>query len=744
MEPTTETGRTLRSRVSDAVWESRVLAARERAAKYEELQDDTVMSGPMRARVRTLAPSWTWSQYLHIHRRVEAGEGPLWERLLDLRVPPPPPPIDEEVRLMAEALRRVDRSIGLAAVRDRLMRDFGRRGDVSESTLKRAFKRAGLQHIAPASSTVTPAAQPVEVARYNGGGGLALLAAAEAETGIFEALAVQVGETLAALESEAPAPHEAARGPRDERGRFAPGYNEHYRAGVEPGSPDSRWDSDTAKRQRRDVSALQIGDFRSATIADRLLAIGTIPLLTETRGFDGLLSVTGGWLGLYGMHPYRPATLDKTLAELALADVGAGLWDTYARAWFAMSRPWSEDGAAWLQLVAYVDSTQDPYWTARFAKSGRVSRTGRVQPCLSRVTVTSGPGVPIVVETLAGTASLKTRLLSLLDELDEVLGPGELGRITVIDAEMAVAPILDALALHDGRGFVTVLKGATLKGATITERGDWQAYRDQDRLREVDVVLSRSSLAEHEMTLRGVQMERVGSRNPITTTFVTDLPADALATTEVVDAYLSRWPHQEAVFRNARNGGGLDRSHGFGGDEVANVTLSTKQGAANRALAKAAAEVEALDQTLASPDLPAAARAPLRRARRAAAKRVQKVTKDLARYDTYPETIYSRDTTRDSIVTVLTLSVLNLVEYVQREYAPELRLQYRSFIEQLMSLPVTVETTPQTVRYRIDRNPRNPALVDVLEKACARVTDRRITRDGRLLILEMRDPPPPT
>lgn len=108
----------------------------------------------------------------------------------------------------------------------------------------------------------------------------------------------------------------------------------------------------------------QRGTLRSGANADRMLAIKTNPLLTETRGFDGLLSITGDWLAIYGMHPYRPATLDRTLAELALAAVGSALRETCSREWFSMSGPWSEGGPAWQQLVALIDSTQAP-WPAR-------------------------------------------------------------------------------------------------------------------------------------------------------------------------------------------------------------------------------------------------------------------------------------------------------------------------------------------------------------------------------------------
>ena len=64
----------------------------------------------------------------------------------------------------------------------------------------------------------------------------------------------------------------------------------------------------------------------------------------------------------------------------------------------------------------------DPYWTRQFAVSGKDSHVGRVMPCLTRVAVMGGPGVPLVVDTHAGGTPLKKKLLPLLDRMDEVLG----------------------------------------------------------------------------------------------------------------------------------------------------------------------------------------------------------------------------------------------------------------------------------------------------------------------------------
>ena len=170
---------------------------------------------------------------------------------------------------------------------------------------------------------------------------------------------------------------------RDSRGRFTPEYNTELRSGVEPGETDRRWAPDVEKRRARDLSTLSTPQLRPSTLARKLLAMGVNPLLSERRGFDGLDGPSGEWLGLLGGTAYMPATLDKALAELALLDVESGLWDAHAAQWHRISSAWSVGGPDWLRTILYIDGTADPYWTRAFARSGKVSKTGRVMPCLS-------------------------------------------------------------------------------------------------------------------------------------------------------------------------------------------------------------------------------------------------------------------------------------------------------------------------------------------------------------------------
>jgi len=150
------------------------------------------------------------------------------------------------------------------------------------------------------------------------------------------------------------------------------------------------------------------------------------------------------------------------------------------------------------------------------------------------------------MESVAGTHDLKKVLREQLN--DELAGvrPGVQKEppkwITVVDAEAAVPSLLAELKTLPQHRFVTVLKGAPLKGASITEKETWIPYRQKDQLCEVEVKLSGG------LVLRGVWMRRAGGRNPRRTLYVTDALAQDLSTTEVADVYLSRWPHQELYF----------------------------------------------------------------------------------------------------------------------------------------------------------------------------------------------------
>ena len=753
--PQSRRAKVIRKQVSDERWERLVDDALRRLDVLDRVVKERKAEGrSWRKSLEAAVPEVPWPTYVGWKRKWRQRKGQPWERLLDGRLPPPPPPIPEELRRAACMIRRTDRSVNCERARELLEAEFGEAGRLSDASLRRIWSAAGLVH-EPAKDTA--GRMPGEQVQYfNGGGALSLLGAAEAElgsSGKLAAAAHRAGQARADGQGEVEQVVEP-EGSRDARGRLTKGYNDWQRQAVLPGQTDSRMRSDETKAGRRDLSQLATLRSRPETLGSKMLCMGMMPLVTERRGFVGLEGPAGGWMEAAGLFPYMPATLDKTLAELGLLGVGDALWEAHARQWLEQARRWSADGPEWLRLAVYVDASLDPYWTRHFALSGKVSRVGRVMPALDRVAVTSGPGVALLVETHAGSVSLKTHLVPLLRKLESFVGEGELGGLTIIDAEMATVKVLWALDHELKRGFVTVLKGQALKGAERRDFGPWQPFRERDELRELVVVLCTKGASEGGFEMRGVEMRRPGSRRERSTLFLCNWEAERLPTAEVARAYLSRWPNQEQRFRNARNGGGLERSHGYGGEMITHVAFDKKVNEASRKLDNAKdrlIDLERIRDTVAadleqksSPTSAEAAalktaEADLRKAEQA----VVKANNKLVDRCKMPREIYARDPGRDTVMTCLKLNALLLLEFVLKEYFGDLRMEWRTFIDQFMFLAVTVRTSQRRVLYQIHVNERQSERMKQLQVACDAINRRRIHRGERLLKFELIDPEPP-
>lgn len=251
--------------------------------------------------------------------------------------------------------------------------------------------------------------------------------------------------------------------------------------------------------------------------------------------------------------------------------------------------------------------------------------------------------------------------------------------------------------------------------------------------------------------MRGVEMRRA-SRRPVTTLFATNAAPTDLDAAAVVDAYLARWPNVEQLFRDGRNGIGLDRSHGYGGGEVTHVALESQLERAERRIAHAEAargRASATRQELAAATatLDASARnkavALADKALRQATANVAQQQAKKAALDTMPRVIYQRDTGRDSVMTCLKLNLCVLIEFVLREYFGSLDIEWRTLIEQFVALPLTVRTTKTRRLYQIHANPRQPDNMVRLAEAVQRINARNIRHDGRLIVFELCGLPAP-
>ena len=186
-EPTVEALVELRDQLTPIQWEAR-LAKAQRALwvvhQVRELRRQHGRTLSWRACLRQVDPLVSWSRYLHWRRRLSSEEGQEWERLLDRRLPPRPAAIAPEVLNAATILRRANPSISVESAQAHLVAQFDQRGNVSASALRRTWRMAGLNQQPPGGP------DHFEVVKhFNGGAGLALIEAANLETGAFLNLA---------------------------------------------------------------------------------------------------------------------------------------------------------------------------------------------------------------------------------------------------------------------------------------------------------------------------------------------------------------------------------------------------------------------------------------------------------------------------------------------------------------------------------------------------------------------------
>ncbi len=759
-EPQVEDLCELKAQLSERCWQRRVERARQRLKVLEELQERCGDGVLRRAAVRELGSGVTWTSARRWWKWYHSREGEGWERLMDRRLPAKSWETPEEWKRLVRLLSRREPRPVFEELRQALVEMFGERARLGDGTLRQVLAGAGLSGCAESSPSE-------EVVELSGGGGLVLLLAALEQTGITGQLAEAVPKVVGEHETDADRVRPDEPG-RDAQGRFTGEYNRRRLARLE--AVGGLFGSVEGRTCEKDVGRLRVAQLSVATLDRHLRCLVALPLLTERGGTVGVDGPGGAWLEVLSTVAYRAATLDKTLNQLKWLGVGERFWEVHAQVWWSWSRQWAGEG--WRQLAVYVDSSKEAWWTRRFAKSGPVSHTGRIQPCLSRVVLSGGPGVPILAEVGSGQVALNKVLWPLLNKATEVLGEGAVGRLTVIDAECCQIDIIEAFAADDQRDLVTVLKGPLARNKPVESLGAWQEFRPGVAVREAQVNLKPQDA--EGLPVRVVELRRGTGHAPVATRFVTTAPIMRLSTLEVAEAYLGRWPFQEDLFRRGRNGLGLKHTAGYGVVEVSHVALLDKRQSAERCRAKAAQayeqavaaeydsghktrhalerleqrqqEVADSSQKLDGRHSRAAREAlELYRYRRQdtqlTEKRLNEAQKNCRKLAKQPDTIYVRDTALDSIGTCLKMVLLALLEFICQEYLCGYRLMPRTFIEAWIALPVTIRQNHHRVIYEIAPNHRDPTMTRRLEQALGVITKRKLRYQGRLLVARLRDDP---
>jgi hypothetical protein len=78
-----------------------------------------------------------------------------------------------------------------------------------------------------------------------------------------------------------------------------------------------------------------------------------------------------------------------------------------------------------------------------------------------------------------------------------------------------------------------------------------------------------------------------------------------------------------------------------------------------------------------------------------------------------------------------------LLEFVLKEYFGGVAMEWRTFVTQLVSMPVTVRSSATRCVYQFHPNPRNPALMADVAVAVAAINLRGLRRGRQRLVFEV-------
>jgi len=774
-KPKSDELREIRLRLSEASWLERVADARRRLKIVEKVNKKVGNGRSQNDAIEATVPQSKRSATL---RDLKSYREHGFEGLIDRRTPRDPE-IARRVRDAIEVARMANPSItveqAMVIVKAKYEDDVP-----SSSSIKRIWKSAGLER--PVGRPVQSAGHAeITIEQDLEAAGFRLVRAAEAETQAIAALTDTVLEVAEELPEPGAVPASAKR-LRNAKGQLTGRYNRARRKKRGEVIAAAHRTAEE-KAEARDLGRLSFCGQQRETIERKLWALASIPAVTPLSGrIEDLRGPDGRLLEEMCGYEYQTETIRKLVSEFTLAGLGLRFQQAQAQTWHNVSvERWEHDYRA---HIVYVDNNVKPLWTGLFAKSTKVSSTGRVQPALTSTFVNTGVGVPIHYETWSGSAPLAPRVLALLEQVEEE-HKQPVGRLTVIDGECCSAPLLVSFAKAQ-RDLIVPLPAHMIdpKRFRYGRGSGFQPDRDNDRIREGTITLRSKDVT---VDARAIIIER---RSKETWTVLTTLatPEDWSAR-GLADAYFGRWPNQEGFFRRANQAVGLKQVHGYGKRIVANTAalteLETLEARVEQGKVRLAEESEQLELIENEFD---ERHKELRRVERYRAKREERVDERIdderthtrsfvtastdlrksldeeralqeqvasltkkqqelaakverreGRIETWEresnklgarKTIAEADVAQDTLFTAMKLTLAMLVHFIAVEYFPHRPIEWATFLSRIARLPGRREFTAERDTVFIYGNRRDLKLMKALDRACQRINERALVDSG--------------
>ena len=773
------------------------LQAREAAAAHEAAELDKVLalvqSGASRSdAIRAVLPAGRLASQVRRLRTYEQGGR---EALIDRRYGPSPPmKMTPAVRGGLRALATADPTASAEILAHRLSTAFGE--SLGTSTVQAALVSLDLARprgrpvwrltgvklgTAKEESTVEPLALA----------GTELLKAVDEDIGAIAALTEAMTTRLAEL-PEPDAEIEDDRGDRDENGRFLPSYN----AAEARTSPElgARFETVAARRAVKDLRAMRVVEESVETRHRKNLGLVMLPAVVRSPRWSELEHWRGQYLDEVAGFSYQASTLDKYLRELKMAGCSVPAREAVASFWLA------EEGSATDKatgaVIVYADASTKPVWTHHWTRATKVSKTGRIQPAISTMSLHSGAGTPLFYRSYSGQASLPAEIPAFLAEYERHAGAGTVRRVVVMDREAHTVALFKSLAPN--WSFVIPLRSQVVgPSARFEDVEPWMAYGDRgDEVCDAQLWLNDSRPGESALRIRVVGRRR--HRTGKVAWFATSVPATEFTPQDVIRVYFDRWPAQEHVYRDGSGAVGLDVHHGYGKRKVDNLAvidreekLRSQMARLDTAIAKRRVAVQDLDDQERGWQEAYERRAPLVQHERAVfdaamergeltdeireryrllrlwegwidktrdhlaelareraklrelisdeeGARARKLA-DAARLSSHRH-IFTVDVELDEIMTAFKFTFMNLCGVLMTEHLG-VNYEIETLIDSVLTLPGERATTAEMETIRIFRQDRDAKVMAAVEQACASLTARGLRRGQRLLRFEMADAP---
>jgi len=574
----------IRASLKRETWARRLERAERHSAIVEAIDKLRSEGATEDEALAQVAPDWHPSTYHGRRRRYKAAGV---EGLINKRPGSLPSKVTSEIRQAICLARRIDPQVPSERIIAAIAQQFGVR--LGTSTVLAILQEAGLSRLQGGGVRKTPEPEDLEF-----GGGV-FWRLADQELGCSKALTETILELARTVPGPDPERLVADDEGRDEQGRFMAAYNAG-RAKEVPRGLGPAFRSVEEKRHETDLRKRRAATESAETIERKVRVLLALPLLTDS----GKTIEVSDWRGSRGVAefagmPYVGETLERFWRDLKYLGAGDPLAEHHARFWVAQEPAGPEGVPAALQI--YVDGSSKPLWTSKFAKCGKVSATGRVQPRLDMVLVNTGAGTPIFFQTFGGHASLAKQTVPLLEKLEAQVGEGWMAdKLTVIDREASSAGLLKAFDAK-GRDLVTMLRDGQAKLAEVEELSAWEPYddgreeiadgfawlddtHDKDVPYRARVVLLRRPDGQATVLAstarRGASSANDAGEDDSLSDDVVPPARPSYTGPELADAYFRRWQRQELRIRTVNQATQFKRNFGYGKKLVVNATVLTE------------------------------------------------------------------------------------------------------------------------------------------------------------------------